>query len=566
MECFLTVGVHHEVARLVEHAGRGVVDDADSFRAALDDFLDEGEATRGELNLLVDAVRLGTFARLESQVEHGAEINPAISLLSADLSRDRGTTESTSAAWALGVLAFAVGRLGEADLAHLRAAMVPPERPADSDARGPKADAAPATVRRPSTVPLDEEAAPDRPRRAAPILLAVGAVVLLLVGAIAVAQGWGRGDDDPDAADDRSGSTAGAEAFVPITVEAAPATNKGVRSERTYRLTADRVSSTVVLTNTTKAPLIVLWTEVVPKELADHVSLVTFKPADRQVLEADPIVYWRLTLPAKDSRQVRWSTAVPDGATPSADYLARITGWHEEAVTAGLPQIRRKVPELARPGEVVPIPDVPDAEVPVVQSPGESGESGESGGAVETSAPVGPRETRAANRAPRISLSATTTNEQVNGGYVVGGSDPDGDSWSVVAVSGAPAGIGRTGAHALGGTVSHRASSATSNRSTIRSTSYRVTVTIEDSHGLRDSGTFTWTVRDTHRTMPNYLGKYGDNPDIGALFVPNFAGCLDTGRPVDTIARQSVAAGAIVAWGSSPRFTYVHHDGSYPAC
>ena len=93
-----------------------------------------------------------------------------------------------------------------------------------------------------------------------------------------------------------------------------------------------------------------------------------------------------------------------------------------------------------------------------------------------------------------------------------------------------------------------------------------MTVTVQDSHGARASGTFTWTVRDTHLAMPAYVGKYGDSPDIGSLFVPNFVGCLDTSRPVDTIAKQSVPAGTPVRWGSSPRFTYVHHTGSYPAC
>ncbi|MFC7505784.1 hypothetical protein, partial [Nocardioides sp. GCM10030258] len=114
------MGMHNELARLVEQAGPGVLDDADSFRAALDDFLAEDAATRGELNLLVDAVRLGTFARLMDQVEHGAETTQATRLLGRELARDRGTTESTSAAWALGVLAFAVGKLDEPDLTELR--------------------------------------------------------------------------------------------------------------------------------------------------------------------------------------------------------------------------------------------------------------------------------------------------------------------------------------------------------------------------------------------------------------------------------------------------------------
>lgn len=565
------VGMHNDLARLVEEAGRGVLEDADSFRAALDDFLAEDAATRGELNLLVDAVRLGTFARLMNQVEHGAEINQAIRLLGLELARDRGTSESTSAAWALGVLAFAVDRLDEDDLAALRVAMMPPEgraapgvdRPAE--AMDVAAVLASTTVKRPSTVPLEDEPTEEGPRRVGRILLVVGAVVVLLVGGVAFASGWGRGDDDPDTSDVSSGTTSPGMPFSPLAVDGGTDVNKGVRSARTYRLSADRVSSTVVLTNTTKAPLTVLWTEVVPKELADHVSRVEFKPTNRLVLEADPIVYWRLTIRAGRDRQVRWSTALPQGAVASADYLARITGWHEEAVTAGLPRIKRDVPKLAREGEIVPIPDVPDAErptdAPVSSEPEVPDEPEE---IAPTSAQ--PRPTKAANRAPRISLSSKSTSEQVSGGYTVGGSDPDGDAWSIVSVSGLPAGIGKTGARSLGGTVSHKAANVTSSRSNIRSRSFTVTVTIQDSRGARDSGSFTWTVRDTHLTMPNYIGKYGNSPSIGTLFEPNFAGCIDTGREVDTVFSQSVSAGSPVAWGSRPRFVYVHHSGSYPAC
>lgn len=573
LECFPNVGVHNELARLVEQAGPGVLDDADSFRAALDDFLAEDAATRGELNLLVDAVRLGTFARLLNQVEHGAEITQATRLLGRELARDRGTTESTSAAWALGVLAFAVGKLDEPDLTELRAAMVPVDglaaqvagRPAPADVAD--APLAATTVKRPSTVPLEDESA-ERPRRVGRTLLAAGAVVALLAGGVAFAAGWGRGDDDPDAADHSSSTTIPAADFVPLSVAGGTDVDKGVRSERTYLLSGERVSSTVVLTNTKKTAMTVLWTEVVPKQLADHVGLVQFKPVDRKVIEADPVVYWRLRLPADGSRQVRWTTLLPAGAVPSADYLARITGWHEEAFTAALPLIRREVPRLARDGEVVPIPDIPEAEkAEDVVTPALPDEPEPSPvDAVDAPTTAAPRPTKTANRAPRISLAAKSTGERASGAYTVGGSDPDGDSWSVVSVSGAPSGVGRTGAHSLGGTVSHNAASVTSSRSNIRSRSFTVTVTIQDSHGLRDSGSFTWTVRDTHLTMPNYIGKYGNSPDIGTLFTPNFEGCIDTGREVDTIARQSVAAGAAVAWGSAPKFTYVHHSGSYPAC
>ena len=41
--------------------GRDIFDDAEGFRGAVDDFLDEDAATTGDINLLVDAVRLGAL-------------------------------------------------------------------------------------------------------------------------------------------------------------------------------------------------------------------------------------------------------------------------------------------------------------------------------------------------------------------------------------------------------------------------------------------------------------------------------------------------------------------------
>ena len=101
--------MHDELSRLIRDSGHGVLDDGEHFRAVLDDYLDEADATRGEINLLVDAVRLGAFRRLQDQIAHGADVRRAIELAGDELARDRGTTESTSAAWALGVLAFATG-------------------------------------------------------------------------------------------------------------------------------------------------------------------------------------------------------------------------------------------------------------------------------------------------------------------------------------------------------------------------------------------------------------------------------------------------------------------------
>lgn len=600
MPGFAHVGVHEELLRLVERAGPGVLEDGDTFRAALDDFLSESSASRGELNLLVDAVRLGSFARLLEQVGQGAAIDQVIVVLGASLARDRGTIESASAAWALGALAFAVGRLDESHVVELRAAMTPPA-PAESSAElsaapaaapaaapvaarpaadHPPVEAASETVRRSAVgSPAQQTPAADQPvasrRRRVAVLLTVGVIAVAAVGTAAWA--LGPGDDPAGRAEDRT--TTSAPPFTPVTIPAVEQRMKGVSSVRTYRITADRVSSSVVLENTTDKALTVLWTEVVPKELADHVGQVHFEPANRQVLEADPIVFWRLELGPGASRTVRWSTPSPEGATASSDYLAQVTGWHEEAVTKARPLIRNRLPRYALPGDVALTPDIPDAVIPK-DEPSDRSTDTESADVGVTAAPdddvtVEPtqppatsaptRQPEPVNHAPRISLSSKSTSEQQSGAVTINASDPDGDSWSIVGVSGAPSGVGKTGAHTLGGTVSYRAADVTRNDSNIQSRSFTVTVTVEDSHGARANDSFTWTVRDTHLAMPNYIGT-GGGPTIPAYFNQAFDDCLDLDRPVDTVAKQSTRAGAVVAYGSRQVFTYVYHDGSHPPC
>ena len=73
--------------------GTGVFEDAESLRAALDDFLDERAAGPGDINLLVDAVRLGAVRMLLDTMSGGAEPLPAISEAGSFLARHRGTAD-----------------------------------------------------------------------------------------------------------------------------------------------------------------------------------------------------------------------------------------------------------------------------------------------------------------------------------------------------------------------------------------------------------------------------------------------------------------------------------------
>ena len=55
-------GIHHDLRSMVERLGPGVLQDKHEFWAALDDYLTEGDATPGEMNLLRDTVRLGGWS------------------------------------------------------------------------------------------------------------------------------------------------------------------------------------------------------------------------------------------------------------------------------------------------------------------------------------------------------------------------------------------------------------------------------------------------------------------------------------------------------------------------
>lgn len=569
------MAVHDELRELAEAVGADVLADGEHFRAVLDDFLTEGAATRGEINLLVDAVRLGTVQRLMDQIEHGADLTRAIEALGAELARDRGTIEATSARWALGALGFALGRVSAEQVESLRAAMAPGdgvtapvrERPLSSIAVS-AGDLASTTVRRPSgTLPSDDddgggEGAGDSHggKRIVPVLLGVLVVVAVVAGLVWWAA-MGPAEDTGGAA--RDGGSGRPSDFAPIAVDGGTDMSKGVRSVRTYRLTADTFASSVVLTNTRAKEVTVLWTEVVPKELAEHVSQVDFAPDDpkREVLESDPIVFWRLPIAAGASRTVTWTTGLPGEASPSADYLDRITGWHEEAVTAAQPIVREKLPQQRRGAELLLLPEVPEVMLPT-DLPGTG--SASSGAAVVDS-PDSPTSTVAnepsarANRRPSLSISNQSSREERTISVPLRVSDPDaGDSWRITGASGIP-GLSYSG-RSLSVRLTHATASVTASYSSLRTKSFTVRVTIADGDGATASDSFVVTVTDDHRLMPNFVGTTGGSA-INALGPKNFAGCFRSGADGSTIAKQSKAAGSIFAYGTRVTYTYAWGEG-----
>lgn len=146
-----------ELTALVGRAGRGVLDDANSFAAALDDYLAPEVASRGVLNLLVDAVRQGALGRLLRDIEHGADPARAVAASGDQLARDRAATDPGPSRWAVAVLGYAVGAV---DRPVLEAQAAPGTAPAPPAAPPPRPPVA--------SPPLPPTARPPHPRSPAP--------------------------------------------------------------------------------------------------------------------------------------------------------------------------------------------------------------------------------------------------------------------------------------------------------------------------------------------------------------------------------------------------------------
>lgn len=104
---------HHELAALVARLGPAVLEDPQDFRAAFDDYAPDGPTTDGQVNLLTDAIRLGTLARVLAQLADGAHPGRTLDAQAFRLARLRGGADVVSARWALAALLFGLGRVGE---------------------------------------------------------------------------------------------------------------------------------------------------------------------------------------------------------------------------------------------------------------------------------------------------------------------------------------------------------------------------------------------------------------------------------------------------------------------
>lgn len=207
--------LHHQLQALVRQRGEAVLADPDALRAALEDYLDEQTASTGDLNLLVDAVRLGGLARLRSASDGGALPAAAVEAAGDYLARQRGSSDVTSAQWACAALGYALGvvpdqvptalrrTLGSGGAAGFPPAGPPVTSPAPmvSPQMSPVQQpwqSGPAVGGQPGWSPVAPGYGQQPPKRSKAPLIAVGAVVALLAagGGIAWAVTAGDGDDN----------------------------------------------------------------------------------------------------------------------------------------------------------------------------------------------------------------------------------------------------------------------------------------------------------------------------------------------------------------------------------
>ncbi|WP_183093267.1 hypothetical protein [Nocardioides stalactiti] len=130
--------LHESLAALAQDHGESLFAEADAFRGALDDYLDEGSASTGTINLLTDAVRLGALQAMLTMLDSGAGVDDAVESAGLRLSRDRGSADVTGSQWACAVLGYALGRVPVELATRLRPDAFTAHPPNDGGATAPR--------------------------------------------------------------------------------------------------------------------------------------------------------------------------------------------------------------------------------------------------------------------------------------------------------------------------------------------------------------------------------------------------------------------------------------------
>jgi hypothetical protein len=225
--------LHESLYELGVTSGRTVFDDADLLRAALDDYLDEGAASTGDINLLVDAVRLGAFRMMLTTIDSGAEPTRAVEAAGELLARDRGTSDVSATRWACAVLGFAVGKVSATDVRRFdrhatqprptdppppatQAPAYAPVPPAGPPPMSPPPSAYPTSYPTAYPAAASYPPAPQPSKRGPWLVIGIVAAVLVVVGGILTAVLLSGGDGKESADDEPTGDTS-SEATDPTT-------------------------------------------------------------------------------------------------------------------------------------------------------------------------------------------------------------------------------------------------------------------------------------------------------------------------------------------------------------
>lgn len=121
--------LHEAIRELVAAHGTSMFSDASGFRGVLDDVLEEDQASTGDINLLVDAVRFDVLTPLAAMIDGGADPFRAVEEAGLRLARDRGGDDQAASSWAAAVIGYAVGKVPEVVIQRYRS-----QRPPSSQA------------------------------------------------------------------------------------------------------------------------------------------------------------------------------------------------------------------------------------------------------------------------------------------------------------------------------------------------------------------------------------------------------------------------------------------------
>ena len=150
--------LHESLAQLARDHGESLFTEADAFRGALDDYLDEGSASTGTINLLTDAVRLGALQGMITMLDSGASVEDAV--------ESAGQRSPVTAAAPTSPDRSGRARCSATRWARCLSASRPELRP-DAHTAEPPSSASGSTAARPSVSPGHAPSPADRDRVAA---------------------------------------------------------------------------------------------------------------------------------------------------------------------------------------------------------------------------------------------------------------------------------------------------------------------------------------------------------------------------------------------------------------